>query len=69
MSKGTTTGFAPTGIGDGIMSIVALTASIALVAMIISKADNASKLLMSGSQAYGNLLKTAMSGGGSNYGV
>ena len=61
---GTRTGFADTGIGEGVMSIVAMTASIALIAMLVSKADNVSKLLQSGSSAYGSLLQTAMSGGG-----
>lgn len=57
-------GFADTGIGSGLMSIAAMVASIALIAMIVSKADNASKLLAAGSKAYGSLLSTAMSGGG-----
>ena len=50
------------------MSIVALTASIALLAMLVSKADNVSKLLAAGSSAYNSVLKTAMSGGGNSFG-
>lgn len=64
----TKTGFAETGIGEGLMSIVALTASIGLIAMLVSKADNVSKLLAAGSSAYNSVLKTAMSGGGNSFG-
>jgi len=62
-------GFADTGIGEGLMAIAAMIASIALIAMLVSKADNVSKLLQAGSSAYASLLGTAMSGGGKGYGV
>jgi hypothetical protein len=52
-----------TGVGAGIMSIASGLLGVALIALILNKADSASKLMNTGSSAYGSLLKTVMSGG------
>jgi len=62
-------GFAETGIGEGLMSIVAVTASIALVVAVVSRADLVSKLLSSAGSAYSGVLSTAMSGGKNQFGM
>ena len=64
-----TRGFAETGVGEGLMNIVAVTASIGLFAMVISRADLVSKLLSSAGSAYSGVLSTAMSGGKNQFGM
>lgn len=52
-----------TGVGDGLLSIASGLLGIALIVAIINRADNASKLLTSGANAYGGLLNTVIKGG------
>jgi hypothetical protein len=54
-----------TGIGDGIMSIASGLLGIALIALILNRADNAGKLLQTGASSYGSLLRNVMTGGAS----
>jgi hypothetical protein len=56
-------GIESTGVGDGLLSIASGLLGVALIALILNKADNASKLITSSSTAYGSLLKSVMTGG------
>ena len=56
--------FLDTGIGEGILGIAALIGTVALIGLIVGKADNVSKLIGATTTGYNTLLKTALSGGG-----
>lgn len=60
---------ASTGVGEGLMEIAAMIAGIAVVGMIINRADQVNSLLSTGGSVYGDLLQIATSGGtGGGYG-
>lgn len=47
-----------TGIGTGLMEIASALLAIALIALLINKADNTSKLISTGTSAFDELLRT-----------
>jgi len=47
-----------TGIGRGLMEIALGLMSIALIALLVNKADNTSKLVTTGADAFNGLLRT-----------
>lgn len=52
-------GFATTGIGEGILTVLAAIASIALISMLVTRADQTSKLIKTAATGYESILRAA----------
>ena len=57
---------ASTGVGEGLLEIASGLMGIALIALILNRADSASQLIQTGGSTFGNLLNivTLQNGGG-----
>jgi hypothetical protein len=57
-------GFAETGIGEGVLTILGAIASIALISMLVARADQTSKLIRTAATGYESILRAATFQGG-----